>query len=228
MVSVQQERNERLLAARTADIKAKTAKDISDYFSKVFRTIDPARLAYAGMAAAEANLPERSEAAAISRGKAMSILKDSGQETLLGSFMLDYRRAEELRYNDAEPDEVEPLYIQLKERLVKYSGTRNPIYIAHLWNMAEYYNAIGRVNDAEATVEKIRKTVKDLTYVRSAAINVNSLQRYAEVLARFDPSKALIAANEAMTYAQERPVVNRPFIEPLEKLLASLRSDTAQ
>ena len=182
-------------------------------------------LAYAGLAAARISFTEQKLLASASAMQAMEIFNAAGEKSVLGSVLVTYGRAEQFRKDDKEK-EAEAIYLQVKDLIVQNLGTRHPIYIIHLWNMAGHYRKFGQLVRAEATIDEIRNLTKPLTYLRSSPVHLDGLCQFAEALANVNIAKAREVADEAIRYANERAETSQGFRARAEDVLKKLGIDS--
>ncbi len=167
-------------------------------------------LAYAGLAAARMSFTDQKLLASASAMQAMEIFNSAGEKSQLGSVMVTYGRAEMLR-RDGKEKEAETIYLQVKDLIVQNLGTRHPLYIIHLWNMAGHYRKFGHLVRAEATIDEIRNSIQSLPYLRNSSLHLDGLCQYAEGLATVNVAKACEVAEEITRYSNERPTSVRNF-----------------
>ena len=182
-------------------------------------------LAHAGLAAARISFTEQKLLASASAMQAMEIFNAAGEKSVLGSVVVAYGRAEQFRKDDKEK-EAEAIYLQVKDLIVQNLGTRHPIYIIHLWNMAGHYRKFGQLVRAEATIDEIRNSIKPLPYLRSSQVHLDGLCQFAEALANVNVAKAREVADETIRYANERLDTSQGFRARAEAVLKKLGIDS--
>lgn len=181
-------------------------------------------LAHAGLAAARISFTDQKLLASASAMQAMEIFNAAGEKSVLGSVMVTYGRAEMLR-RDGKETEAEEIYLQVKDLIVQNLGTRHPIYIIHLWNMAGHYRKFGRLVRAEATIDELRNSVQKLPYLRSSSLHLDGLCQYAEALADVGVAKAREVAEEIIRYSNERPENSSQFVARAQLILSRLAQE---
>jgi serine/threonine protein kinase/muconolactone delta-isomerase len=181
-------------------------------------------LAYAGLAAARISFTDQKFLASASAAQAMEIFNAAGEKSALGSVMVTYGRAEALR-RDGKEKEAEAIYLQVTDLIVQNLGTRHPIYIVHLWNMAGHYRKFGHLVRAEATIDEIRNSIQSLPYLRNSSLHLDGLCQYAEGLATVNVAKAREVAEEITRYSNERPSSSSEFVARAQLILDRLPQD---
>lgn len=180
-------------------------------------------LTWAGLASARLCMPDQTTTAAMCAVRAMDIFRSSGQESALGSFLVDYMRAESLRRTQ-DFEGAETLYCQLKEQACQFLGRNHPVLVMHLWNMAGLYRKFGAEEKAEAVISELREIAAPLAAVRSSAMHVDGLVQYAEALRVRGSEKCREVCEEALKFANERPDINQGSIIRLNAVLDTLHT----
>ena len=177
--------------------------------------------AFAGRAAARFCLTEQEKSARGDAARAAEIFRSCDQERALGSFIVDYTRAERLRY-DRQYVEAEAIYRQLLDQAREHFGPKHPMIAVHLWNMAGLYRVTQDRAGAERVISDARTILKSSISLRSAPTMVDGLTQYGDALREVGDKRCREVFVEALGYAKERPGVNAKYISGLEQRLAEL------
>lgn len=177
--------------------------------------------ALAGRAAARFCLTEQEKSAPLDAARAAEIFRSCDQERSLGSFMVDYMRAEKLRH-DGHYVEAEVIYRQLLDQAREYFGSNHPMIVLHLWNMAGLYRKLEDRAGAERVISDVRTILKSSAALRSTPMNVDAITQYGDALQLVGDKRCRDVYTEALGYAKERPGANARFLVGLEQRLADL------
>jgi tetratricopeptide (TPR) repeat protein len=175
-------------------------------------------IAYAGLAASLLNSKETEQEAIITVAHAMEIFNASDQENSFGSFLIEYNRAEKLRYRDNNYEEAEKQYVKLANFIVNQVGEGHPVFAIHCWNMVGMYRKWGQFDKAEQMIARIRKTVNQCPSIRCSQVHLDCLKQYAEALQENGRSfEAKEVYQEILRFASERSNLHTQLISLVEE-----------
>lgn len=174
-------------------------------------------LAYAGYAAACFNDPTQVQAGLTAVTKAMEVFRASSQQSKLGHFLVEYLRAERFRA-DGDAMAAHQIYCQLRETIEEHLGRNHPVYLVHLWNMVGFYRKFQRWQEAEHTIDTIRKLAREIPGFRSSQVHLDCLRQYIEELMKIRPHDAIPVLDETLCFAYERPDEHQHLIRQLQEL----------
>ncbi|MFO0944238.1 MAG: hypothetical protein U0930_26310 [Pirellulales bacterium] len=179
-------------------------------------------MAYAGLAAALYCTPGKEKEAMLATGSAMEIFGQGEKENSIGSFVIEYNKAEKLRMA-GKFDETERQYLKLASFISNQVGDTHPLMAIHQWNMAGFYRKFGQMQKAESMILVVREIACNVPAVRSSPLHLDGLKQYADALVEHNrKTEAAEIYSEVLRFARERTSQNLELIHYVQKQLDAI------
>jgi len=143
---------------------------------------------------------------------------------MLGSVVLEYIKAERLRYT-GHYEEADVLYQKLLTLARKYLGPRHHIVVMHMANMVGMYRAHGDVQRGEPLLREMIDILRTSPPMRSLPVFVDGMLQYGDFLRQRSSKEASAMYAEALQFGRERPKENEKTLQTLEQRLRELETN---
>lgn len=178
----------------------------------------------AGLSSIKLSQPKQELFALSYLNRASEVFRESDQDTLFGSALLELIDADRHR-KAGRYDQAETTYLKVLALFRRHLGNQHPLVLIQMGNLAGLYRQKGDGVKAERTLQDVLQMVRPVPSLRTQPMIVNAMIQYAdEIRQKRSTVEAEGLFREALQYARERPQGNEKNLEDLEKRLPSIES----